>query len=105
MGRRVFLHRCASPASHIACPCTLLTSCCVRAWQDRSRDIFKASPPSWALYSPTLRAARAGVRLTGVCGRREERGRRECAMAVTHVKLYPYMHACTGTRVYCGPRP
>ena len=65
----------------------------MRAWQDRSRDLLRASPPSWALSSPTLRAARAGVRLVGALDRSEDRDRRDCAIALICVRLYPYMHA------------
>ena len=71
VGRRVLLHRCATGAAWIGCPRTLLTSRCVRAWQDRSRDCLRASPRSRALCSPTIRAARADVRLIGVSGRSE----------------------------------
>ena len=77
---RILLHRCATGAPQIGCPRTLLTSCCVRAWQDRSRDCLRASPRSWAVCSPTLRPARAGMRLVGGLGRSEERDRRDCAM-------------------------
>ena len=40
----VLLHSCASGASYITCPHTLLTSCCVHAWQDRFCDQNYASP-------------------------------------------------------------
>ena len=79
VGLGVFLQRCATGASWIGCPRTLLTSRCVRAWQDRSRGHFRARPRSWALCSPTLRAARADMRLVRVGSRCEERGRRDRA--------------------------
>ena len=39
-----WLPRIATGTSRICCPRTLFTSCCVRAWQDRSRDLSRASP-------------------------------------------------------------
>ena len=80
VGLGVLLRRCAAGAAWIGCPCTLLTSCCVHAWQDRSRACLRASLRTFALWWPTLRAVRAGVRLIGVSGRSEERDRRDCAM-------------------------
>ena len=104
MVRRVLLHRCASPASHIACPRALLTSCCLRAWQDRSRDCLRASPQSMALSWPTARDLRDGVRLMGVPGRSEERGHRDRAICSVCLLTFLYACVCTGSRVHCGAR-
>ena len=81
MGRGVLLHRCATGAAWISCPRTLLTSCCVRAWQDRSRDCLRASSRSMALSWLTARNLRDDVRPVGVRGRSEERSHRDRAIA------------------------
>ena len=97
----VFLHRCASPASHIACPRTLLTSCCVRAWQDRSRDCLQASPRRRALSWPPTRALRDGVRHVGVRSRCEKRSRCDRAICSACSVTFLYACVCTGSRVHC----
>ena len=90
MGRGVLLHRCAIGAPWIGYPHPLLTSCCVRAWQDRSRDCLRASPRSWALWWPTLRDRHDGVRLVGLRGRSEERD---------HLESAPCSHTCLYSRI------
>ena len=104
VGRGVLLRRCATGASWIGYPRTLLTSRCVHAWQDRSRDLSRASQRSWPLCSPNIRAAHAGMRLVGAPDHSEERGRRDCVMALKGVQLKKYTHAGASARVYCGPR-
>ena len=79
VGLGVLLRRCATVASWIGCPRSLLTSCCVHAWQDRSRGHLRASPRSRALSWPTTRALIDAVRLIGVLSRCEERARHDCA--------------------------
>ena len=71
------------PHTSTALPHPLLTSCCVRAWQDRSRAFLQASPRSRALSWPTGRAVHAGVRLMGVRGRCEVRGVAIGVMSIT----------------------
>ena len=94
VGRGVLLHRCATGAAWISCPCTLLTSCCVRAWQDRSRNCLRASPRSSALWWPTLRDRHDGVRLLGLRGRSEKRDHLESAPC-SHTCLYKIVYVCT----------
>ena len=83
-------------------PSHAIDSCCVRAWQARSRDYLQASPRSRALSWPTARDVRGGVRLICVPDRSEEHGRRDRAMCSACLVTFLYACVCTGSRVHCG---
>ena len=72
--------RCAALAARVRGCLSAAEGVLPRASQDRARGPVRASPPSWPLSTPTLRAVHGYVRLVGVVRRSEERGRDARAM-------------------------
>ena len=72
--------RCAALAARVIAACAVLNCARLCAPQDRLRRYLRASPPSWALSTPSLRAPHAHVQFVHVGRRGEKRMRDACAI-------------------------
>ena len=97
-------NRCAAAAPPQPICVRSLTSCCLHAVQERSRDLLRSIQRSRALRWPTVQPTHAGVRLVGVRGRSEERGRHDRVESTWPVKAILYTCARTVARDHCGAR-
>ena len=75
--------RCAALAVRVVAAGAVLSCARLCAPQDRLRRYLRASPPSWALSTPSLRAPQAHVQLVHFGRRGEKRGREARVMGHT----------------------
>ena len=75
--------RCAAFAARVIAACAVLSRARLCAPQDRLRRHLRASPPSWALSTPSLRAPQAHVRFVRFGRRGKKRGREARVMGRT----------------------
>ena len=75
--------QCAALAARVIAACAVLSCARLCAPQDRLRRYLRASQPSWALSTPSLRAPQAHVQFVRFGRRGEKRGRKARVMGHT----------------------